>query len=225
MTQFGRALAELNIEILCANSSQAKGRVERANRTLQDRLVKELRMAGICDMDAGNSFLPNFMEQFNNKFAVPAARTENMHRRLNVQASRLADILCHREQRHVSRQLSLAYDRRQIILERSEVADKLAGQYVEVYDFSDRPLEVRWKGQLLPYRVFSKDQRVSHTAIIENKRLSHALATVKAQQDLKHEPTIQTNSEKIGYKKNPRRVYGPDYSAKVAPAPAVEMTA
>ena len=51
MTQFGRALAELNIEILCANSSQAKGRVERANRTLQDRLVKELRLAGICDMD------------------------------------------------------------------------------------------------------------------------------------------------------------------------------
>jgi hypothetical protein len=52
MTQFGRALAELNIEILCANSSQAKGRVERANRTLQDRLVKELRLAGICDIAA-----------------------------------------------------------------------------------------------------------------------------------------------------------------------------
>ena len=62
-------------------------------------------------------------------------------------------------------------------------------------------------------------------AIIENKRFSHALATVKAQQDLKHEPKIQTNSENIGYKKNPRRVYGPNYSAKVAPAPAVEMTA
>ncbi|MGQ7480647.1 ISNCY family transposase, partial [Streptococcus suis] len=49
MTQFGRALSELNIEILCANSSQAKGRVERANRTLQDRLVKELRLAGVSD--------------------------------------------------------------------------------------------------------------------------------------------------------------------------------
>ena len=53
MTQFGRTLAELNIEILCASSSQAKGRVERANRTLQDRLVKELRLAGICDIDKG----------------------------------------------------------------------------------------------------------------------------------------------------------------------------
>lgn len=74
MTQFGRALAELNIEILCANSSQAKGRVERANRTLQDRLVKELRMAGICDMTAGNSFLPQFINQFNEKFSVPQRR-------------------------------------------------------------------------------------------------------------------------------------------------------
>ena len=63
MTQFGRALCELNIEILCANSSQAKGRVERMNRTLQDRLVKELRLAGITDMDGGNAFLPGFMER------------------------------------------------------------------------------------------------------------------------------------------------------------------
>ncbi len=125
----------------------------------------------------------------------------------------------------MSQQLSLAYDRRQIILERSEVADKLAGQYVEVYDFSDRPLEVRWKGHSLSYRVFSKDQRVSHTAIIENKRLSHALATVKAQQDLMHQPKIQTNSDKGGYKKRPRSVYGPDYKTENAPAPAVEMTA
>jgi hypothetical protein len=225
MTQFGRALAELNIEILCANSSQAKGRVERANRTLQDRLVKELRLAGVSDMAAGNMFLPRFVEQFNEKFSVPAAKPENLHRRLNVQAPRLADILCHREQRHVGQQLTLAYDRRQIILERSDLADKLPGQYVEIYDFADRALEVRWKGHSLPYRVFNKDQRVNHTAIVENKRLSHALATVKAQQDIKHLPTVMTNSAKGGYKKRPRQIYGPDYKEEIAAAPAVEMTA
>src|SRR3977135_1797911 len=86
MTQFGRALGELNIEILCANSSQAKGRVERANRTLQDRLVKELRLAGICDMAAGNVFLPAFLEHFNERFAVPAQKPENLHRSLHVKA-------------------------------------------------------------------------------------------------------------------------------------------
>ena len=71
-------------------------------------------------------------------------------------------------------------DRRQIIRERIEVADKLAGQYVEGYDFTDRPLEVRWKGHSLPYCVFSKDQRVSHAAIVENLNPgSHLMALLK----------------------------------------------
>ncbi len=78
MTQFGRALAELNIEILCANSSQAKGRVERANRTLQDRLVKELRLAEISSVEAGNAFLPAFMERFNERFAVVPGPDRNV---------------------------------------------------------------------------------------------------------------------------------------------------
>jgi hypothetical protein len=138
MTQFGRALAELNIEIIYANSSQAKGRVERVNRTLQDRLVKEQRLDGVCDMGTGNAFLPEFLERFNEKFA-------------------------------------------------------------------DGRLEVRWKGQVLPYRIFDKDQRVSHTAIIENKRLGHALAIIRAQQDLKYVPKVKTNSEKIGYQKRERK--------------------
>lgn len=87
MTQFGRALAELNIEILYANSNQAKGRVERANRTLQDRLVKERRLAGISDMAVRNEFLPGFMERFNQKFSLPPVTSEDAYRRLNVQAS------------------------------------------------------------------------------------------------------------------------------------------
>jgi hypothetical protein len=69
MTQFGRALKALSIEIICANSSQAKGRVERANKTLQDRLVKELRLAGVSTMEDGNAFLPAFMADYNARFA------------------------------------------------------------------------------------------------------------------------------------------------------------
>jgi hypothetical protein len=63
---------------------------------------------------------------------------------------------------------------------------------------------------------------VSHTAVVENKRLSHALTIIKAQQDVKREPKVQTNSEKIGYKKKPRQLYGPNYKPKSAVAPAVE---
>jgi hypothetical protein len=209
MTQFGRALAELNIEILCANSSQAKGRVERANRTLQDRLVKALRLAKVNDIHDGNIFLPSFVEGFNGRFGVRAAKPEDLHRRLNLAPTRLDDILCHREQRYIGAQLTFHYDRKQIILERSDVADELAGQYVELYEFHDRPLEIRWKGIVLPYRVFSKDQRVNHTAIVDNKRLGHALALVKAQQDLKHAPRVMTNSEKTGYRKKGRLIYRP----------------
>jgi hypothetical protein len=226
MTQFGRALAELNIEIMCANSSQAKGRVERVNRTLQDRLVKELRLDNICDMRAGNVFLTEFLERFNEKFSVRAAKPDNLHRRLTVSPDRLSDILCHREQRHVSQQLTLAYDRKQLILDRSAVSEELGGEYVDLYDFADGRLEVRWNGQVLPYRVFDKDQRVSHTAIVENKRLGHALAIIKAQQDLKYVPKVKTNSEKIGYLKRGRKIYGPPELPANAPDPAaVEMTA
>src|SRR5215212_7094974 len=57
MTQFGRALDQLNIDLICANAPQAKGRVERANGTLPDRLVKEMRLAGISTIEAGNQFL------------------------------------------------------------------------------------------------------------------------------------------------------------------------
>ena len=91
MTQFGRALNTLNIEILCANSSQAKGRVERANRTLQDRLVKELRLAGISDMDAANAFLPGFTDRYNAKFAKAPRRADNLHRPMNIEPDRLRD--------------------------------------------------------------------------------------------------------------------------------------
>ena len=224
MTQFGRALAELNIEILCANSSQAKGRVERANRTLQDRLVKDLRLENVCDIDSGNAFLPGFLERFNERFALSAAKPGNLHRALTIKTDRLADILCHREQRYVSEHLTMSYNRKQIILERNELSEGLGGKYVDLYEFPDGKLEVRAKGHSLPYRLISKDQRVSHTAIVENKRLSHALTIIKAQQEVKREPKVQTNSEKGGYKKNPRQLYGPNYKPKTAPAPAVEMT-
>jgi hypothetical protein len=168
MTQFGRALAELNIEIICANSSQAKGRVERANRTLQDRLVKELRLAGFSDMESGNEFLPDFLQRYNERFAVCAVKPENLHRPLNVAASRLTDILCHREQRHVSEQLTMSYDRKQIILERSAVAGGLAGKYVDLYKFPDGRLEVRWKGTRFPTE---SSARTSASAIQRSLRI------------------------------------------------------
>ena len=184
MTQFGRALSELNVEILCANSSQAKGRVERANRTLQDRLVKELRLAGISDMTAGNAFLPGFIARHNLRFAHSPARLENLHRPINLPRSRLADILCIRDQRQVGASHVVHYERRKFILEDCDHARSAIGRYVETYAYADRPFEIRWKGIQLAYRIFDPaQQRVTHTAITENKRLGEMLAFIKTQQD------------------------------------------
>ncbi|MGH0230654.1 helix-turn-helix domain-containing protein, partial [Sinorhizobium meliloti] len=205
MTQFGRALCELNIEILCANSSQAKGRVERMNRTLQDRLIKDLRLEGICGMDDGNAFLPRFMEGYNRQFAITPARPDDLHRSLNLAPDRLKEILCKREQRYVGAQLTFSFERQRIMLEETEVTRGLVGRYVETYAYADGRLDVRWKGHSLPYRVFDKDQRVTHAAITENKRLGDVLAYIKARQDERPAPKVKTNSEKIGYRPRGRK--------------------
>lgn len=82
-TQFGRAMRELDVELILARSPQAKGRVERMNGTLQDRLVKALRRAGINDIESANAYLEStFLPEFNARFAVPAASDEDWHREL-----------------------------------------------------------------------------------------------------------------------------------------------
>lgn len=206
MTQFGRALNELNVEILCANSSQAKGRVERANRTLQDRLVKELRIAGISDMEAGNAYLQGFKERHNTKFAKAPAKPDNLHRALNVEPDRLADVLCWRENRYVGKQLTFSYDRKRIMLAENDVTRGLVGKYVDTYAFVDGRFEVRSKGRSLPYKIFDMDQRVTHAAVTENKRLGAVLEHIKEMQDAAPpKPKVRTNSEKMGYKPRDRK--------------------
>jgi transposase len=80
LTQFGRALYELNIDIICANSPQTKGRVERANKTLQDRLVKEMRLRAISTIEAANAYAAEFAADFNVRFGKKPRNPKNMHR-------------------------------------------------------------------------------------------------------------------------------------------------
>ncbi|WP_370275091.1 ISNCY family transposase [Pararhodobacter marinus] len=216
MTQFGRALNELNIEILCANSSQAKGRVERANRTLQDRLVKELRLAGIADMEAANAFLAGFMDRYNARFAKIPRRPDNLHRALNIEPDRLRDVLCFRDERYVGNQLAFSYDRRRIILEENEITRGLPGKYVDSYAFADGRLEFRWKGASLPYSAFDKDQRVTHAAITENKRLGAVLKFIKDEQDKAPPKKHRAGKQRTRYEPNGRRNDG--WNSKLARA-------
>jgi transposase len=185
MTQFGRALHTLNIDILCASSPEAKGRVERAHQTLQDRLVKELRLAGIADREAGNAFLPGFMTRYNAKFAKPAAQAGvDAHRSLATHDD-LDTAFCRQEERRVSPRLTLQHDKVVFLLEPNEVTRKVAGQQVRIFDYPDGRLAIRHQGLDLPYRVFDQVRQVEQGTVVEHKRLDAVLASIREEQ-LRH---------------------------------------
>ena len=122
---------------MCANTSQAKGRVERAHHTLQDRLVKELRLAGISTIEAANAFLPAFVQTHNGRFAKPPARDRDLHRPI-AGRNDLDDILCWREQRSVSRQLVVNYNRMKLMPRPDKTPAAVADKLVDIYQLSER---------------------------------------------------------------------------------------
>jgi hypothetical protein len=181
MTQFGRALHALNIDIICANSSPAKGRVERANKTLQDRLVKELRLAGAATLAEGNALLPAFIADYNTRFAKVPANNKDLHRLLRA-GDDLDDAFAWKEERTLSQALTLQYDKIMFILEPSEQAKAAIGKRVTVVDYPDGRLAIRYHGLELAYRTFDKLRQVSQAAIVENKQLGAALAFIREEQ-------------------------------------------
>ena len=194
MTQFGRALHALNIDILCANTPQAKGRVERANKTLQDRLVKELRLQGISTMEAGNAMLPAFMADYNGRFAKDPKDPRDMHRPLTS----MDDVdmaFSWQEERTVSHSLTLQYDKILFLLEPTDFARGLVRKRVMVHDYPDGRLEIRCNGRSLPYSTFDKIRQVSQANVVENKSLSAALEFVR---ELQSERTMQRSTERPG---------------------------
>jgi Winged helix-turn helix len=181
VTQFGRALLALNIDIICANSPQAKGRIERAFGTLQDRMVKELRLAGISSIAAANAWLAGFIAVYNTRFGRDPANPKNLHRPL-AQAEDLDEILAWREERTVTRNLTLHYDRMMLILDPTPLTRGLVRQKVEVVNYPDGRFAVQFNGATLGFKVFDKIQTVQPGAIVDNKRLSTVLEQIKAQQ-------------------------------------------
>jgi hypothetical protein len=181
ITQFARVLSELNIDIICANSPQAKGRIERAFGTLQDRMVKELRLAGITTIAAANAWLPGFITGYNTRFGRDPVNAKNLHRPL-MAADNLDEILAWREERTVTLNLTLQYDQMMLLLEPTPFARGLVRKRVEVVNYPDGRFAVQFEGTTLPFRVFDKIQTVQPGTIVENKRLGAALALVKQQQ-------------------------------------------
>jgi transposase len=155
LTQFGRAMDELDIQIICANSPQAKGRIERANQTLQDRLVKELRLHGISDMQAGNMYLPEFREDFNQRFAVAPRSTHDAHRPL-LKTDLLDVILTHQETRSLSKNLTVQYQHVVYQIQTNRPDYALRNAKVTVCENAKGEVTILYKDKPLPYTIYHK---------------------------------------------------------------------
>jgi hypothetical protein len=181
MTQFGRALHDLNIDILCANTPQAKGRVERANKTLQDRLVKEFRLQGICSIEAGNAALGAFMAAYNGRFAKVANDPRDMHRPV-ADTDDVDTAFSWQEERIVSGSLTVQYEKVLFLLQPNDLTRGLARKRVVVHDFPDGRFEIRHEGQALPYLAFDKGRQVSQGSVVAHKNLGTVVTAIKAKQ-------------------------------------------
>jgi hypothetical protein len=141
--------------------------VERANGTLQDRLVKEMRLSGIDTIAAGNAFLPAFMEQYNARFAKAPLGDRDVHRPLAGHDD-LDDAFAWKEERTVSMNLTLQYDQVLFILEPTGIARSLARKRVTVIDYPDGRLVIRHNGVDLPYRSRQPSRMIS--LLVNHKR-------------------------------------------------------
>jgi hypothetical protein len=183
-TQFARAMDELNIDILCANTPQAKGRVERAHQTLQDRLVKELRLRNISTIEAANGFVPRFIADYNRRFAREPASRHDVHRPLRG-GENLAEIFRWKETRKVSQNLTIHYQRSLYVLQETPQTMALRGRLVEVHELEDGTVHLWHRGVELAAKRFRKDAGaggVRQKDVDDNKYLATILQRIRQDQ-------------------------------------------
>jgi hypothetical protein len=169
LTQFARAMAELDIELICANSPQAKGRVERANQTLQDRLLKELRLRNINSIETANRYIDEFLEDYNHRFATVPRCALDAHRPLSTEDD-LDRILCRMTVRKVSRNLTVQHGGiiYKLVVPGSERRSKFAT--VNVRERDDR-IAFEIDSREVAFEIFERQRR----PVIESKQLNQYL--------------------------------------------------
>ncbi len=175
-TQYGRAMKDLSVELIAAYSPQAKGRVERMNGTLQDRLVKEMRLRGISSIAAGNAFLDaKFLDELNDRYAIKARRDQDLHRAAEPGVV-LEEVLCVAEQRVVGNDWCVRWNNRWLQIDAAHTPLKLAGRKVTVKQRADGVL-VMLRGQ---ERLTFKELRVKPAGakvkkpVVNNRRYKPA---------------------------------------------------
>jgi hypothetical protein len=196
-TQFERAMAELGIELICASSPQAKGRVERANQTLQDRLVKEMRLAGITDYQQANAFLAGYLPIYNHMFAVQSANPIDSHEPLRPEND-LDLIFTKRVTRKLSKDLQFQFDRVIYQIQTARPAYALQGREVTVCVSETGKLTVLLNQTPLNFKRY----------IRQPKR--NALANSKDIERNSVKPALDHPWRTYGYKINGKPIHAPN---------------
>ena len=181
LTQFSRALEALEIELILAHSPQAKGRVERCNRTLQDRLVKEMRLLNICSIEQANAVADTLRLKHNVQFAQPPLSPLDAHRAL--EPHELAQLPLHfsiQTTRKVSKRLTIQYKQKTYQLHFPSSGYRLQQKGITICEMLDGSLQLLYEGEPLSYEVFDKGQRI--LAVLDSKQIDIHF------QEKKHKP-------------------------------------
>lgn len=149
-------MREVKIEIILANSPQAKGRVERANQTMQDRLIKEMRLRDINNMEAANAYLPEFIKSHNSKFAIDAHEPTDSHRALSVSREQLDKVLSNQDTRKLTKNLEFSYNNTIYQIKRPGSGYSFRGAEVTVCEGMDGKITVYKGKEMLNYKTISK---------------------------------------------------------------------
>lgn len=205
-TQFGRVLHDLNIDLICANSSQAKGRVERANQTLQARLIKEMRLENITGIEEANAWLEIFIQDFNRRFAKAPQYPKNLHRPVDESQSELDDIFAWQELRTLSKSLTFQYDKMLYLVDPTEENTRIAGEKIMVLDYPDGTLAFKYGYRTLSYQVYDKLAIVDQGAIVDNKRLGAVLKLAQIQKDERERDGKRERSKKMPKRRAQARI-------------------
>ncbi|MFH1414481.1 MAG: ISNCY family transposase [Elusimicrobiota bacterium] len=153
-TQFEKVINILDVQPIFAYSPQAKGRIERTFNTFQDRLIKEMRLAGVCDIKGANKFLVSYLPKYNKRFSVPPAEKTDMHRDIPKNMD-LEWVFSFRETRTVSNDFTVRWKNRVFLI--SNPSLKMKRSKILVTENLKKKIRLCYKDRILPFKEITKD--------------------------------------------------------------------
>src|SRR5271155_1341004 len=185
ITHFGKVLKELGIELICAHSPQAKGRIERSNGILQDRLIKEMRLEGVNTIGQANAFLPQFFEKHNKCFRKEAANLENAHRAMRKEDD-LERIFARKDKRKLSKDLTFQHHGILYLIE-TKTPNRLRHASVDVLWTDNQPIKVEYDGKKLKCKVW-EERIYEQPLVLDSKEIGTSWVNRKPIKPSRHHP-------------------------------------